>query len=141
MANERSLTSSKMVFVASLLLAGAAAAGCGDAGTSASGGSGGSTATGGSGGSTATGGAAAETQGCSADVKLLATPEISADRGPWPVGARTVKVDTLTAEVWYPAEVGSDAGKTNVTYDMRDWLPASEMGKIPDTAAPAVWPR
>ncbi len=139
MANERSLTSSKIVFVASLVLAGAATAGCGDAGTSASGGSGGSggsTATGGSGGSTATGGAPAETQGCSAEVKLLATPEVSADRGPWPVGAKTVKVDTLTAEVWYPAELGSDAGKTNVTYDMRDWLPASEMGKIPDTAAP-----
>jgi hypothetical protein len=134
MAKKRALTSSTMVFMAPLLLvAGAAATGCGNADTSSTGGSGGTTATGGSGG---TGGATAEAQGCSADVKLLATSADSAERGPWPVGAKTVKIDTLTAEVWYPAEVGSDAGKSHVTYDMRDWLPASEMGKIPDAAAP-----
>lgn len=112
----------------------AAIAGCGGAETSGSGG-GGAGGGGGTGGG-GTGGAPAETTGCTAEVKLVETPEDAAARGPWAVGAKTVKIDTLTAEVWYPAAAGSEKDKPNVTYDMRDWLPDSEMGKIPDDAAP-----
>jgi hypothetical protein len=117
----------------------AALAACGSSNNQSSSGSGGSGtgATGGSGGSGGSGGGAAETQGCSASVKLLATPDDASARGPWPVGAKTVKLDTLTAEVWYPAEIGSDKDKPPVTYDLRQWLPDSEMGKIPDDAAPS----
>ena len=133
MARRRTLA----LLVPSALAAGltfAALSGCGGAETS---GSGGSTSTGGGGtGGGGTGGVPAETTGCSADVKLVETPEDAAARGPWAVGAKTVTIDTLTAEVWYPAEAGSDAGKTKVSYDMRSWLPESEMGKIPDEAAP-----
>lgn len=123
-------------FGAAAAIAIAGLSGCGGNDTTSGGGSGGTTATGGSGGTGGTGGAPAETQGCSADVLLLQTPDDASERGPWAVGAKTVTIDTLTAEVWYPAEPGSEKGKTNVTYDMRSWLPESEMGKIPDEAAP-----
>lgn len=115
------------------------AAGCGDAETTTTTGAGG---TGGSGGSTTggtggTGGAGpGETQGCTPDVTLYATPDDSSARGPWPVGVRTATIAALTAEIWYPAELGSDAGKPPVTYDLRQWLPDSEMGKIPDEKTP-----
>lgn len=128
-------------FVAALSAAGLlslALSGCDGGASSSSGGSGGTGGSGAAGGGGAGGGGSApeETFGCSDSIKLYATAEDSALRGPWPVGAKTVKVDTLTAEVWYPAELGSDAGKEQITYDLREWLPASEMGKIPDTAAP-----
>jgi hypothetical protein len=115
------------------------AVGCGSGEAPSSGGSGGAAAggTGGTGGAAGgTGGVPAEAVGCSGDVKLYATPDDPAARGPWPVGARTVKIGELTAEVWYPAELGSEKGKEQVTYDLRQWLPASEVGKIPDGAAP-----
>lgn len=121
-------------------------AGCEDqdpaASTGGSGGSGGSGATGGSGGTGGVGGTGgsgagpAETTGCSDDVILYATPADPAARGPWPVGARTVTVGALKTEVWYPAQLGSDAGKDPVAYDLREWLPESEKAKIPDEAAP-----
>ena len=46
------------------------------------------------------------------------------------------KVGRLTVEVFYPAEPGSTAGKPDVTYDIRDWLPAVERSKVPDDASP-----
>ena len=76
-----------------------------------------------------------EMTGCDG-VKLYATPDDAAARGPWPVGAKTVKVGSLTAEVWYPAVRGSEAGKAQVVYDIRKWLPPPERRKIPDAAAP-----
>jgi hypothetical protein len=46
--------------------------------------------------------------------------------GPWPVGVKTVTVaitgGNITVEVWYPAKIGSDAGKTPATYDLTAWL-------------------
>lgn len=57
-------------------------------------------------------------------------------RGPWPVGARTVAIDGLTVEVWYPAPIGSEADAEPVVYDIRDALPESEQGKISDEDNP-----
>lgn len=106
--------------------------------TAGAGGNGGQAGTGNSeAGSAGQGGETqAEMQGCSAEVKLLATPTDPAARGPWPVGARTVNIGGLTVELWYPAAPGSEQGKPPATYDLRQWLPASEKAKIPDDAAP-----
>jgi dienelactone hydrolase len=67
---------------------------------------------------------------------FLENPVDPMARGPWPVGARTVTIGRLTVEVFYPAQVGSDAGKTAATYDIREQLPASERPKISDTDNP-----
>ena len=67
---------------------------------------------------------------------LLAPPADLAAPGPWPVGVRTAKVGNLTVEIWYPAQVGSDAGKPTERYDIRLQLPASEAAKIPDADNP-----
>lgn len=82
-----------------------------------------------------TGGPPGDAVGCDG-APLLALPEDSSLAGPWPVGARTVAVGGLTAEVWYPAELGSDAGKDAVRYDIRTALPDAEQGKVPDDKNP-----
>ncbi len=106
----------------------AAMAGCGDDGTSGgSGGAGG----GGEGGE----GAADPTVGCDG-ASLLSNPDDTSVPGPWPVGARSVTVDGLSVEVWYPATPGSEAGATPKSYDLRDFLPVSEQTKISDEQAP-----
>jgi hypothetical protein len=120
-----------------------AALGCGDDGSattagSQAGGQGGSTsgtgssATAGSGGS---GAAPAEAKGCN-DVPLLQNPSDTSLPGPWPVGAKTVSLNGLTTEVWYPATLGSESGMDKIIYDPRLWLPASEQSKIPDADNP-----
>jgi hypothetical protein len=81
-------------------------AACGDDSATASGGGGGG------------GGAEEAAIGCDGDA-LLATPNDTSLDGPWPVGARTVEISGLTAEVWYPATPGSQAGKDPVRYDLR----------------------
>lgn len=67
---------------------------------------------------------------------FLPVPEDTSLSGPWPVGARTVTVGELTVEVWYPAEVGSEAGKEKIRYDIRTGLPDSEQGKVSDADNP-----
>ncbi|MFO0552287.1 MAG: hypothetical protein U0271_28125 [Polyangiaceae bacterium] len=67
---------------------------------------------------------------------LLENPADTSLHGAWPVGARTVSIGGLTAEVWYPAVPGSEAGVSQKTYDLRDFLPPSEQPKIPDAKAP-----
>ncbi len=67
---------------------------------------------------------------------LYRNPADTALPGPWPVGARTVTVDGLTVEVWYPARRGSEAGASEARYDIRLQLPASQQSKIPDTDNP-----
>lgn len=57
-------------------------------------------------------------------------------RGPWPVGVRTATIAGLTADIWYPATLGSEAGLPTVQYDLRSALPSSEQGKIPDADNP-----
>jgi predicted dienelactone hydrolase len=59
-------------------------------------------------------------------------PADPAARGPWPVGARTVDLDGLTVEVWYPAQFGSERGFDPAIYDVRLVLPEAEQAKIPD---------
>ena len=63
-------------------------------------------------------------------------PEDPAVRGPWPVGARTVTVGRLTAEVFYPGRPGSEVGRPRVRYDLRKSLPASQQAGIPDQDNP-----
>lgn len=77
------------------------------------------------------GGGGEDRAGCDG-ATLLANPADFAARGPWPVGARTVKIGSLTAEVWYPAAPGSETGKAPERYDIRKQLPAMEATKIPD---------
>ncbi|MBI2376353.1 MAG: hypothetical protein HYV07_20330 [Deltaproteobacteria bacterium] len=51
-----------------------------------------------------------------------------AARGPFPVGVRTIDVDGLAIEVWYPAIEGArDVGSF---YDLRDWLHAEGQAKV-----------
>ena len=64
--------------------------------------------------------------------KRLAVPTDTGARGPWPVGAKTATVAGLTTEIWYPATLGSEAGKTKVQYDIRKQLPDGDASKIPD---------
>jgi pimeloyl-ACP methyl ester carboxylesterase len=71
---------------------------------------------------------------------MLSVPDDPSARGPWDVGVRTVKIGRLTTEVVYPAQPGSTAGKPEATYDIRDWLPASERSKVPADHSPAVGP-
>lgn len=84
-----------------------------------------------------------EVTGC-AGSKLLALQEApgldDADlmHGPWAVGARTLTIDGLTVEVWYPAAAGSADGVVAKRYDLRQWLPKAEQSKIPDAEAPAL---
>lgn len=75
--------------------------------------------------------AGTDIEGCDG-AKLLATPADPAARGPWAVGARTVKIGRLTVEVWYPAVPGSDAGQPTVRYDIRQALNPSQRAIIPD---------
>jgi dienelactone hydrolase len=66
---------------------------------------------------------------------LYRVPDDPAVPGPWPVGAKTVKIAiagaSLVAEVWYPAPLGSETGKTKATYDLTAWLPPGQASKIP----------
>jgi predicted dienelactone hydrolase len=71
-----------------------------------------------------------EVAGCG-DAVLHANPDDPAEPGHWPVGVRTVTVDGLTTEVWYPSVRGSHVGVRRVLYDLRQWLPPDEADKIP----------
>jgi dienelactone hydrolase len=66
-------------------------------------------------------------------------PEDTLQRGPWPVGERTVAIGRLaTVEVFYPAQPGSEAGKDVIKVDLRAFLPKSEQKKVPDAEATIV---
>ena len=77
----------------------------------------------------------ADAPGCTG-TNLFARPSDPSARGPWAVGAHTSTIAGLKTEIWYPAKWGSDACQTKATYDVREHLPASEQGKIPDSANP-----
>lgn len=77
----------------------------------------------------------AEVTGCDA-ARLYDVPSDPSRRGPWPVGARTVTVGRLTAEVWYPAPLGSESGAAPAVYDLRLALPPSQRATIPDADNP-----
>lgn len=67
---------------------------------------------------------------------LLPLPDDTLERGPWPVGNKTVKLGRLNSvEVFYPAQVGSEQGKQATKYDLRQFLPKNEQSKVPDAQA------
>ncbi|MGZ3429814.1 MAG: alpha/beta hydrolase family protein, partial [Polyangia bacterium] len=104
--------------------------GGGSGGTGGGGGGAGGAGGGGGGGGTPT-----DVTGCPGQT-LYALPTDPSAPGPWPVGARTVMLAGLTTEVWYPATLGSDAGKTKIIYDIREHLPPADATKIPDSDNP-----
>lgn len=61
-------------------------------------------------------------------------PNDTAVRGPWSVGTRTVTIDDLTVEVFYPA-AEAPSGEP-VRFDIRDALPPKEAAKISDEQNP-----
>lgn len=74
-------------------------------------------------------------EGCNG-AKLLLNPEDPSLPGPSPVGYRQFEHMGLQTAVWYPAEIGSDAGKTEYVLDIRRYLPPSQIEKITDAKAP-----
>jgi len=60
----------------------------------------------------------------------VAPPLRLGDRGRFPVGVRTVKLDDVDVEIWYPA--GDERGAPPVRYDLRTVMPPVEAAKIPD---------
>lgn len=86
-------------------------------------------------GTSTTGTEPGEAVGCDG-APLYERPADPAARGPWPVGAITTQVNGFNVEVWYPAQFGSDAGVDNKRYDIRDQLPPSQQGVIPDADNP-----
>lgn len=115
---------------------GAAGATGGSAGASGSAGSSGGSS--GSGGSAGSGGAPVEGEGCTG-VTLL-EPGDYGSPGPWPVGARTLTLQRgsvpVVADVWYPAERGSQGAAPHYRYDIRESLPVATRGNIPDQDNP-----
>jgi hypothetical protein len=121
----------------------------GTGGASAGGGN-----TGGASGATGTGGGSVGGAGTAcAGQNLPANPDDPSARGPWVVGVKTVSLDRmghsgekLTVEIEYPAAAGSEQGKPEATYDVRDWLPKDAVQPdpgftpIPDSESPAVKP-
>jgi len=108
-------------------------AGGGSGGSGGGGGGGGGS--GGPGGDLATAPLPPSVMGCP-NQSLYALPLDPSQRGPWPVGARTVTLATLTTEIWYPAPIGSDEGMPKIVYDIREHLPAADAAKIPDSDNP-----
>jgi hypothetical protein len=68
--------------------------------------------------------------------KILTLPDDPGARGPWAVGARTVTVQGLRTEVWYPAKLGSEQCVGKIKYDIREHLPPADQSKIPDADNP-----
>ncbi len=75
-------------------------------------------------------------QGCPGQELRQGIPADLAADGPWPVGSRTVELSGLVTEIWYPAVQGSDAGKAQIVYDMREHLPPDDAAKMPDDHVP-----
>jgi len=67
---------------------------------------------------------------------LRPVPTDAAERGPWTVGVRTVDVDGLTVEVWYPAGRFAESERRPAFYDVREYLPEEERDRISDADAP-----
>jgi predicted dienelactone hydrolase len=78
-----------------------------------------------------------EVAGCES-AKLLAVPDDTSAAGPWSVGVKTIELAMTggmrPVEVWYPAQLGSDSGQAQVTYNVEDYLPTGQASKIPASA-------
>lgn len=124
-------------------VSGAGAAGAaGAAGVSGASGVSGLAGTGGGAAGAAAAGTAAPSgegiPGCEGST-LLAVPDDATQRGPWPVGDKTIQFGRFSAvEVFYPAQPGSEQGKQPVTFDLRKFLPKDEQSKVPDAEATLV---
>lgn len=70
-------------------------------------------------------------QACDAS-NMLPVSANPAEKGPWAVGSRTVTINGLTTEVFYPAAQGSEVGKPVKQWDIRQFLPEEEAAKLPD---------
>lgn len=67
--------------------------------------------------------------------ELLANPADPAAVGPYKVGVRNVSPllvngRELKAEIWYPAQMGSEQGKSTVEYDIRDEVPPRQQDAL-----------
>lgn len=60
--------------------------------------------------------------------------ELRSENGSYAVGVRTLDLDGLLVEVWYPAEPPEADVEVTDVYDMRDWLPAETREQIPADA-------
>lgn len=70
---------------------------------------------------------------------MLALPEDTGKRGPWPVGNKTIKLGRLSAvEIFYPGQPGAEQGKQAAKFDLRQFLPKGEQAKVPDAEASIV---
>jgi len=74
---------------------------------------------------------------CSQSLSLT-VPSDPAVKGPWPVGTKTVELQNgqgslLKTEIWYPALPGSEAGREMERYQLKQFLPAADAAKIPDS--------
>ena len=70
---------------------------------------------------------------CDGKFQGFELPADPAARGPWQVGARTVQVAGLRAEIWYPAAVGATDGKSKYTYDLREYLPEAQQATVTES--------
>jgi dienelactone hydrolase len=68
---------------------------------------------------------------CGGTFRGFELPSDPAARGPWQVGAKTVSVAGLRAEVWYPARPGSTTSK--YTYDLREYLPEAQQQTVTES--------
>ena len=75
-------------------------------------------------------------EGCRNQLLREGIPNDLGQLGPWPVGVRTINIDGLTAEIWYPAMPGSSEGIVPEIYDIRGFMPEEERMRIPDGHAP-----
>ncbi|MCJ8502813.1 alpha/beta hydrolase family protein [Desulfatitalea alkaliphila] len=57
--------------------------------------------------------------------RLREVPDDPGEKGPWPVGSRTVTISGLKTGVWYPALPGSEAGKPKDWIDTREYMPGT----------------
>lgn len=73
---------------------------------------------------------------CSGGLARADGPDDSGRPGPFLVGARTVQIEDLNVEVWYPAKPPLDWIQNPKNYDIRQWLPLSEQKKVPDDKVP-----
>lgn len=74
-------------------------------------------------------------------VRLLERPEDVTEKGPWPVGTRRVTLErpdgvALQLDVFYPAARSSPSSAPRAEFDIRQFLPPSQQGQVPDARAP-----
>jgi hypothetical protein len=73
--------------------------------------------------------------GCGS-ASIAASSADPAAAGRFTVGARSVELAGMMAEIWYPAAPGSETGLQAKRYDLRPLLPESERDKISDADNP-----